>query len=291
MSGENLIVESLIYNLSTRSSSCNILNDDKNFKSLCEFNIPNLIPRDELIEYVHFSIPDCVIPVSFYGINDYNNQLDILINGVVRSFKFPFGNYNANLLIAEFLLLTSGLYFNMTLNLFNSVFTITNSSTSFSILGSSSIDYILGFNGDAPSSSSYPYSVTAPRPCNFLPLPRVCLRCAEIAHNTVVGVESKTNIIMAIPNNARPNSQIYFVNSSRAKIIFKNYELTRFVLEITDDDGQLINFNGISSFFTFQFDIHRRYIPKPPSFRAILKHVDNKRFLDDEAEEFENQDV
>ena len=42
---ENLVVETKLFNLSTRGSACKILNKDTNFKSKCEYNIPNLMMR------------------------------------------------------------------------------------------------------------------------------------------------------------------------------------------------------------------------------------------------------
>jgi hypothetical protein len=47
-------------------------------------------------------------------------------------------------------------------------------------------------------------------------------------------------------------------------------------LSITDEDGNLIDFNGVSSFFTFQFDIFRKYLNKPEKFQEIIKMVNSK---------------
>jgi hypothetical protein len=49
-------------------------------------------------------------------------------------------------------------------------------------------------------------------------------------------------------------------------------------VNLTNDDGALIDFNGISSFFVFQFDIFRRHVPKPPSLRDIVNYVGSKNF-------------
>ena len=47
----------------------------------------------------------------------------------------------------------------------------------------------------------------------------------------------------------------------------------RLNIQFTDDDGSLINFNGISSFFIIQFDIFRKNLEKPPPFGEIQKLV------------------
>ena len=62
----SLVQETKLFNLSTRSSAGRILNNDPNYKSLIEYDIPSMIVRDESIEYIQFSLTDAVIPVSFY---------------------------------------------------------------------------------------------------------------------------------------------------------------------------------------------------------------------------------
>ena len=293
MSGENLIYETKMYNLSTRSSSCNILNEDVNYKSLCEYNIPNMIERDETIEYIQFSIPDAVIPVSFYTVNENNCQLDVIEydgagGSLAYTVVFPYGNYNASYFINEFkaLLNASGsntnslsnfnTRWNITLNGFNSVFTITNANQ-FTIFGTSTISSVMGFSNNVDSNfvSVLSYVATLPRCCNFLALPRITLRCEELANTTTIGNQQTSDVIITIPNNARPNGQIYYQNQSNAKLLFRRHEVCRFVVSITDDDGNLLNFNGISSFFTFQFDIFRKYMPKPPRFSNIIEYVNH----------------
>ena len=105
MSQENLIVDSRLYNLSTRSTGCNILNTTPDYNSQCEFHIPNMIERDETIEYIMFSIPKAVIPVSFYTMNANFCRLDVIENIVTASYNCPYGNYNANAFTTEFVTL------------------------------------------------------------------------------------------------------------------------------------------------------------------------------------------
>ena len=290
MSNENLVLETKLYNLSTRSSSCNILNANTDFKSLVEYNIPNMIERDETIEYIQFSIPNAVIPVSFFTINNTNCQLDVTENGVPASYKFAYGNYNSTYFITAFIALL-GPNWSITLNNFNSVFTITNSAHTFNLLGTSTIDSIMGFSKTLASTFSilgFMNSLTLTRCCNFLPLPRITLRCSELANTHMVGQNSTSDVIITIPNNSRPNGQIYYQNQSQAKLLFRHHELTRFVISFTNDDGDLLNFNGISCFFTIQFDIFRRFVPKPPRFSNIVEYVNNKNayanYLDDGVE-------
>ena len=273
----DLVLETKLFNLSTRGSSGNVLNAD--YKSLIEYDIPNMIDRDESVEYIQFSIPYAVIPVSFYIINNTNCQLNVNYNGSNKSYIFPYGNYNANYFISQFLnLLGTSNGWNITLNSINCVFTITNSLYPFTLLGTSTIDSIMGFSTNLSSTFTTTNVLTMSRVCNFLPLPRVTVRCSELANSTMVGSNTSSDVLITIPNNSKPNGQIYYQNQTQAKMLFRHHHLSRFVISFTDDDGNLLNFNGVSSFFVLQFDIFRKFIPKPPRFSNIVEMVNNYHF-------------
>jgi hypothetical protein len=237
-----------------------------------------MIDRDEYVEYILFSVPYAVIPISFYIINENNNRLDVIENGVTSSYYFPYGNYNSSLFITEFVNLL-GSRWSISLNRFNSIFTVKNTTYSFSFLSTSTIDSIMGFSNTLNSTTSSPYSLTLKRCCNFLPLPRISIRCPELANTVSVGSQQSSDVIITIPNNSRANGQIYYQNQTQAKLLFRHNDLSRFVLSITDDDGNFLNFNGISSFFTFQFDIFRKHTAKPPRFANIVDYVNQQTYL------------
>ena len=139
----------------------------------------------------------------------------------------------------------------------------------------------MGFTDDCISTSK---TLTFPRCCNFLPLPRITLRCPQLANTTVIGAINSSDVVITIPNNSKPNGQIYYLNQMQTKLLFRHHEINRFVISLTDDDGNFINFNGISSFFTLQFEIYRKWMPKPPRFSDIIKMVNNHSyFLDEET--------
>ena len=232
--------------LSTRSSAGTLLNGTK--RSLIQYNIPNFLVVDDSIDYIQFNVSSAVIPVSFYTINDINNTLNILENGNTYSYVFPNGNYNASYFITTFLSILPARW-GITLNPITSVFTITNSLYStFSILGTTTMDYILGFSGNITSTNN---SLTMPRCCNFLSIPRINIRCGSLANSALSTTSSaniKNDVLLSINNNGVPNGQIVFENNNKIKSIFKGDRLDSFIVSITDDDGNLIDFNGISSF-------------------------------------------
>ena len=279
--GSHLVLESKVFNLSTRGSAGTILNEDINFKSRIRFDVPDMIVRDENVEYIQFSVPYAVIPISFYTINETNRVLKVTENSITNTFTFAVGNYNATFFMATFKQLLNGTTsgagrWNIILNDIDSSFTITNSTYSFTLLEVSTISSIMGFSDTISSSIvSSLNTLDLPRCCNFLSLPRVCMRCSDLANSNMVGDFGSSDIVLSIPNDSRPNSQIVYQNTTQSKMLFRKDKMDTFVVSLTNDDGQLLNFNGISSFWTFQFDIYRRLTDKLPVFSEITKSVNS----------------
>ena len=161
--------------------------------------------------------------------------------------------------------------FSIKLDTISSKFSVTNSHDAFSFLGNSSCDYIMGFTETVSSVDNLDgtYTLSLPRPCNFLPLPRVCLRCPQLSGDSnILGSFNSSDIVLTIPNSAKQNGQIVYENSA-IKHMLKADRLDKLVFSFTDDDNEPINFNGFSCFFILQFDIYRRHLVKPPKFNEI----------------------
>lgn len=284
-----LIKETKQVHLSTTSGAGRIINQDTNFKSQIEFNIPNLIRKEDDIEFIMFSVPYAVIPVSFYTINENNNLLDYLYNGNLFQIEFPQGNYNANQFISTFAIQkTAGQTLTLTLDPVTSRFSVTNTSGTITLKGTSTCDFIMGFSDDVVGTlvvnTVSTYKAVCPRCCNFLALPRINMRCNVLANSTMAGSQQTNDLVITIPNNSKPNGQIVYNNSSGIQMLFQQEILNSFVVSLTNDIGQLINFNGISSFWVFQFDIYRKKINKPQSFYNVLANV-NKETLKKDLEQ------
>jgi hypothetical protein len=266
----NLIKESKQLHLSTQSNAGTLKNGDK--RSCIEYYVPNFIQHDDSIEYIQYSVQSAIIPVSFYTINDNHNSLVVTVSSVTTTYTFPNGNYNATLFIAQFKTLL-GATFNITLDSATSKFTITNTTNEFTLGSATTIDYIMGFSGNISSSG---LTLTMPRVCNFLSLPRINIRCGYLANGVVSSNSTSTidnDVILSVPNNAVPNGQIVYTDGNNSVNIFRGDRLDTFLVCITDDEGDYIDFNGVSSYFTFQFDIFRRYLMKPDRFSNIVNKV------------------
>ena len=267
------IVDTKQFHLSTRGDAGTVLNGD--YKSQITFSIPDAIVTDDSIDFIYFSIPYVVIPNSFYIINMTNCMLQILQSSITTTYMFPMGNYSSQSFMTAFRALLP-VAFSISLGQNSNQFTITHTTTPFTILGASTIDSIMGFSGNQVSVGN---SVLLPRVCNFLPLPRICMRCPDLAHSFISATTDGNDVVLSVPNNAKLNGQIVYNNTSGMKTLFKLEKLISFTVSLTDDDGVPINFNGISSFFTFQFDIHRKTLAKPLSFDKLVSYINSQSLL------------
>jgi hypothetical protein len=268
----NLIKESKQLHLSTRTTAGTLKNGEK--RSCIEYNIPGFLNRDDSVEYIQYSVQSAIIPVSFYTINDNHNTMVITKNSVTNTYVFANGNYNSSLFITAFLGLV-GANYGITLNSTTNKFTITHTTHNFTFESSTTIDYILGFSGSVSSTS---LSLTMPRVCNFLSIPRINIRCGYLANGVVSSSSTGTSdndVVLSVPNNSVPNGQIVYTDGNSSVNIFKGDRLDTFTICLTDDDGEYIDFNGVSSFFTFQFDIFRKYLIKPDKFSSIVNKVNS----------------
>ena len=273
---EKEIVDTKQFHLSTRGDAGDVLNGD--YKSQIRFSIPNAIVIDDSIDFIHFSIPYAVIPNSFYVINETNCMLYVLQSAITTQYMFPMGNYTSQTFITAFKALLPGA-FDITLGQNSNQFTITHTTTTFSFTSASTIDQIMGFSG---TTAAVGLSLTCPRVCNFLPLPRICIRCADLAHSFISATTDGNDVVLSVPNTSRMNGQIIYNNTSNMRTLFKLENLSSFTVSLTNDDGTPINFNGISSFFVFQFEIYRRTLAKPMPFNRLVSFINSQSQLETE---------
>ena len=273
---EQSIIDIKQFHLSTRGDAGNVLNGD--YKSKIIFSLPNAIVADDSIDFIYFSVPYVVVPNSFYVINYTNNKLYVLQSAVTTLYEFPIGNYTSQTFMTVFKTLL-GANFNITLGVNSNVFTITHTTTTFSLTSASTIDSVMGFSGTTAATG---LSLTLSRVCNFLPLPRINLRCPDLANSFISASIDGSDVILSVPNNAKLNGQIVYNNTSNMKTLFKLTNLNSFQVSLTDDDGNPINFNGISSFFTFQFEIHRRTLAKPLPFNKLVSFINSNSVIEPE---------
>ena len=286
--GGTLYKDTKIFHLSTRSQSGRIMNPNTNDKSDMLFNIPNCLDlTDANIEYAEFSINYALIPISFYNINSTNNTFSIQYfvqadtGGTASTvlYTIPAGNYTALSMVTWWNANVPN--FQMTFDTVSSIFSLLNNVQTFRIFSSTN-DYIFGYTSTISSSVwdsvNLNATLTFSRMCNFLPTPRINIRCRELGCGRMMSSVNSDEICAIIPNTARPNQQIVYLNQAGIKSLVKVERLNTFRVRLTDDDNNPLQFNGVSSFFDFCFDIYYKTIPKLPTFNSIVQNVNYETY-------------
>ena len=246
--------------------------NSKNYKSINSlsslssglWSFPNLNFQDDDIISVYISILHAEIPNSFYIINENNNKL--IINSTV--YTLISGNYNTKTFISMVTpLLPVGyiITYSTTTNKFTfqytTIFTINKESTCKSLIGLSTSDEF----GTVPNN----FTVTMPNSFNFLPTSKINVRSSSFNIGNF-GADNSTDIFLTIQNNGLQSGRILYQNYSNLKYRLESYNLQQFDLRFTDDSNNLLIFNGVDWFITFQIDIEYKPKEKPLSFQQIV---------------------
>ena len=233
-----------IFNISSKNTSLN-----NSFKSKLSISLPDL-SFHEKIENIYFSVQHAEIPNSFYVVN-YTNNI-IVINSI--SYTIPVGNYNATTLITALIVLlptftityssiTNRYTFNKT-----STFTINSTSSCKNVIGLGNVDETAILNASV-------YSLTLPYSVNFVPIPRINFKSNFFHFNNFNGVDFSNDLFLSIQNNTNPNSMIHYLNQTQIKFKVEDKNITNFIISITDDEGNYINFNNQDTRISLQIDI------------------------------------
>jgi len=265
--------ETKILYLSTKSSSGELLNGDMKSDVLYDLKNYLMYEDDKTVEYITISVPSCVLVNSNYIINQYNNTLTI--NST--TYTFPVGNYIAKTFVDIFSSIVSG--YTLAINTITSRFTITKTAGgSFTILGSSPISYVMGFSETITATGSYTFS----RVCNFLPNAtyQLCVANGAMYNGLVLAVDGRvsySNILCSIPNDSRLNAQIVYQNQNN-EFRLNSLSCDFLNIQIRDNNGNLVDFNGIATFFSLQINIYRRQLKIVGQFSDVLNNAISSAF-------------
>jgi len=278
------IKDSLVLHLNTQTTCSILLNGD--YKSKVFYDLRSYLDfeNDESIDYVTVTMPHVVMTNSNFIINDYNNILNILYGSVVHTYTIPEGNYTKSSFTTY--LQTSGALpttlFSITSSNVTNRFTITVTALFTSTYGAgstwgfspgTSCDYIFGFRTEIYSTST---SLEMNRSMNFLPIPRFLFHANILSNGLLLTNNSSvgaSDILCAVPNLAKLNSQIIYENYGGEFLVNSQANMSGLLISITDDDNRLINFNGISCYFDLRFNIFRKSIQRPLRFSSLVKKI------------------
>lgn len=276
-----LIKDTIVLHLNSQTSSAILLNGD--YKSKLQYDLRSYLDleNDDSIEYVTCSLPYCVMTNSNYIVNEYNNKMTIKINSTNYHYTLAVGNYTKTSWVTYMNTRIDTTLFTISSNSTTNKFTITTTAlfqstypgATWGMTNATTCDYIWGFRTSFSTTATF-YEMD--RCFNFLPVARFLFHANILANgimltnNSTVGA---SDVLAAIPNVAKLNSQIIYENNASTFQVKTQINMSGLIIQITDDDNRLINFNGISCYFDIKFDIYRRSIKKPQKFSNLLKTI------------------
>ncbi len=226
------------------------------YNSQVEFSLPLL---DLPSEYtIYLSVCHVAIPYSFYNINSSNNFLVYSVLGQIYTLSIPVGNYTTNNLLSTLK------------NLFINTFSISYSSITNQLTFTNNQDFIFYYNSTDPItlqstcfgilgfSLNYQYSsnktLVSNTMVNLSSVRCLCI-CSQFQTQNISTIAlNKRNILCSIPIHVSPFTMITYENQGYKTNLNSNI-FNSVIINIMDQDGNYINFNGIHWSITLQLEI------------------------------------
>ena len=224
----------------------------QNYNTDASFFLPNLNINSQ--HEIYLSVQNATIPYSFYQINSTNNFIKYTINGFsdIYNLYIPYGNYNINEIISFLNSNMTG--FISSYNVKQNNITITNSNNYNWQFMSASTCSCLGFSYP---SYSLNYSITSS--CvNLNPISYINILSNYKTKSFIkkVGISNPDfNLLCSFPIEVNRNSLIIYNNKNNFKTNTYTNNLNQLQIKITDNNGNLLNLNGLNWELTIQFDI------------------------------------
>ena len=255
--------KSRIFNVSSTNAT------NGSYKSDVTVQLPDLTFHNTNIQNAYLSVLHAEICNSMYIVR-YTNDVFVL-DGV--SYTITRGNYNVNSFITQILSqLPAG--YGMTYSAITSRLTMTHTTTDFTVNADSAlsnINTIMGLGSSALTSVAL--TLTFPYVVNFLPIPRLNFRSSYFKTGNYNSVDNSSDVFLCLQNNAGQNAVINYVNQTVTRYLIEDKNITQFNIRVTDESNQLINFNNVDWFMSFQIDIEYLEEPKntAPNFSNVLR--------------------
>ncbi len=221
--------------------------------SYVEFTMPVIeIPTECTI---YLSVSHVSIPYSFYNVNTNNNMLSYSIGSTLYTVYIPVGNYTtSNLLttlksiLSPFTISYSGITnkFTFTHPTNDFIFNYSTNSVSSTCLG------LLGFSNNYHSSSVR--VLTSDLMVNLCPTRCVCISSSFLTQSIATIAPFANTILCSIPISVNPFTNITWSNNG-CKTNLNTNIFSSIIIKLTDQDGNVLDFNGINWSISLQLDI------------------------------------
>jgi len=220
----------------------------------CYFEYPLITLPDG--KYIYLSLISATIPYSFYSINVNNNGLHIIDNEANEyTFNVEPGNYNIYQLI-EAILAELGGDWSMTYNAVTNKVTFTIDpllSDGFTIYSDGTLNHALGFSS-TDNTVSVDGSATSTQGINLNQIRAINIEIDMPSPSVNVAQPLNQNILATIPVAVQPYGMIVWTNSNGFRINMMCEQMNMIKVKFIDNQGNLINMNGVNWQATLQLD-------------------------------------
>ena len=231
------------------------------------FNINNMLNKDNSTLYCQASITSAQIPISYFIINSTNNYLSTSLG----NFNLTLGNFDANsfqvLLLSLF---PTGMI--ITISDITGAYTLTYTSN-FTIYSTSTCQYVIGLNNNT-NYTSISNILVFPYPCNFLGTTLIKIKSNTIQTKNMDSLtSSQNNVLGTVPVNNALGGLINYINYGQFKNIISNTSMDSVDIYITDQNNNLLNFNGVNVVIILQLDCIRQISLINTNLHSILSNT------------------
>ncbi len=217
-----------------------------------QFNFP-VIEIDDLY-HIHLGIVSASIPISYYNVNNNNNLLKYnLLLGETVNIYIPIGNYN----ITTFTTMLNSLLTNFTVSYSISLnkFTFTHATSDFTISNLSSCLSLIGLTEYFHTSTAR--VLLSDRCINLSPVRSFTISCDHKTGNINKAAPGVQNILCSIPISSNSLGIVNYIDNNKFQSNLYTNILSNINIQITDQDGDYIDFNGVNWFMTLQINVIR----------------------------------
>lgn len=243
---------------------------NSSFLSDLTFSFPNILSRDDDVEFLEGGLESAVFPVSFYIINYSNNIFNYTINhdevNTDYTITIPVGNYDYKTLFTAMTTLfnANGHSFTLTLNETSGIMTMEYHPTSGRVFyrinhSLSTCFRVLGFDY---KTDYFPTAniLLAPFALNLLGIKKLKIYCPQFSSSNLDTTNyATTTLISTVINDQPPWGQInYYNNTGDAGSKLRVFEMNNIDIRVTDEYGALVNFNNCDWSMTFVLSTFRK---------------------------------
>lgn len=196
-------------------------------------------------------LTNLTIPNTIYNFTTSNNSITFT-QGTTQVVSVSAGNYSASTLTDSLntAITAAGLSITVSFDEENALFTFTGGSA-FTI-DSATMTRQLGLREQLPTASATTY--TATQVCDFAGATNLYVRIRNVSMNNLDSRGKTSNIIASIVNNVNYGDYIFYTPPEVLYFQINEQQLSHIDIEITDQEGNIIDLNGAT--FNLTLSVH-----------------------------------